>query len=445
VPNASQKCVLTMNRGSSTLKSALYETGSGEKPLLTIGVDQTNDSSGRLKIVDASGKSLLDAQVATSSTADDAGDPAGTILLDTVGATPSALPNDAASTALKTVPESNERTNAGASPQDAALAKMLAWLGEHGFLTGLAAVGHRLVQGGPDHKEPERITPEFLTEIAKMMPLDPDHLPAAIAGIRFVSEKFPELPQVACFDTAFHSTLPKVARMYALPRGMYDDGIARYGFHGLSYEYVMGELRRLDGAGANGRVIVAHLGSGASMVAVKEGKSVDTSMGFTPLEGLVMGTRSGDVDPGALLYLIRETKMSAKEVDRLLNKESGLLGISGTTSDVRVLLGEAGRDDRAAEALDSFCYRAKKYIGGYAAALGGLDVLVFTGGIGEHAAEVRRRICEGLDFLGIRLDDRANEANAEVISAADGWVKVRVVKTNEDLMIARHTATVLGW
>jgi acetate kinase len=412
-----------MNRGSSTLKSALYEMGSGEKLLLTIGVDQTSGSSGRLKIVDASGKSLLDSEVSTHSAAE----------------------HDAGSTALKTSPESKERTDAGAGAPDAALNTMLAWLGEYGFLSGLAAVGHRLVQGGPHHKKPERITPEFLTEIAKMMPLDPDHLPAAIAGIRFVSEKFPELPQVACFDTAFHSTLPKVARMYGLPRRMYDEGIARYGFHGLSYEYVIGELRRLDGAGANGRVIVAHLGSGASMVAVKEGKSVDTSMGFTPLEGLVMGTRSGDVDPGALLYLIREKKMSAKEVDKLLNKESGLLGISGKTSDVRVLLNEMGRDDRASEALDSFCYRAKKYIGGYAAVLGGLDLLVFTGGIGEHAAEVRRRICEGLEFLGIRLDERANEANAEVISAPDGRVKVRVVKTNEDLMIARHTATVLGW
>jgi acetate kinase len=446
VPNAPQKCVLTMNRGSSTLKSALYEMGSGEKLLLTIGVDQTSDSSGRLKIVDPAGTTLLDTQVATSSAvASDAVDPAGSNLIDTAGATPSAPPNDVASERLKTVPGPAGSTDGGASAPDAALEKMLAWLGERGFLEGLAAVGHRLVQGGPHHKEPERITPEFLTEIAKMMPLDPDHLPAAIAGIRFVSAKFPELPQVACFDTAFHSTLPKVARMYALPRRLYDEGIARYGFHGLSYEYVMGELRRLDGAGANGRVIVAHLGSGASMVAVKEGKSVDTSMGFTPLEGLVMGTRSGDVDPGALLYLIREKKMSAKEVDKLLNKESGLLGISGTTSDVRALLSEMGRDHRASEALDVFCYRAKKYIGGYAAVLGGLDLLVFTGGIGEHAPEVRRRICEGLDFLGIRLDERANEANAEVISAVDGRVKVRVVKTNEDLMIARHTATVLGW
>jgi acetate kinase len=432
------KRVLTMNRGSSTLKSALYEmtssrrerseraqrekhgphNGSGEKLLLTIGVEQTSDASGRLKISDPNGKTLLDVPV-----------------------------NDGGSNAASDQTSSNVARDAAAdhSGSDAAMEKMIAWLDEGGFLAGLAAIGHRLVQGGPNHKQPERITPQFLTEIERFVPLDPDHLPAAIQGIRFAGDRFPELPQVACFDTAFHSTLPKVARMYALPRRLYDEGIARYGFHGLSYEYVMGDLRRLEGERANGRVIIAHLGSGASMVAVKEGKSVDTSMGFTPLEGLVMGTRSGDVDPGALLYLIREKKMPPKEVDGLLNKESGLLGISGTTSDVRVLLGEMGRDHRASEALDSFCYRAKKYVGAYAAVLGGLDLLVFTGGIGEHAAEVRRRVCEGMEFLGIRLDERANASNAEVISVADGRVKVRVVKTNEDLMIARHTATVLGW
>jgi acetate kinase len=396
VTTASQKRVLTMNRGSSTLKSALYEAENGEKLLLAIGMDQGGGSGGRLKIADPGGTNLLDTGIAKAGS-------------------------------------------------DDALEAMLVWLGERGFLAGLAAVGHRLVQSGPRHKKPERITPKFLAEIQKLVPLDPDHLPAAIAGIRFFGQKFPEISQVACFDTAFHSTLPNVARRYALPRGLSDDGIVRYGFHGLSYEYVMGELHLLEGALADERVIIAHLGSGASMVAVKQGKSIDTSMGFTPLEGLVMGTRSGDVDPGVLLYLIREKKMSAKEVDALLNKESGLLGISGKTADVRVLQGEALRDAHAAEALDVFCYRAKKYIGAYAAALGGLDVLVFTGGIGEHAAQIRRRICEGLEFLGIQLDGPRNEANADVISPANGGVKVRVLKTNEDLMIARHTVSVLGW
>jgi acetate kinase len=406
-----------------------------------MAIDQSSGSPARLKITDPSGKTLLDSTVNDGSSDTAAGHVARNTAVDH-GNSDAALNRVRSNAAVDARPSDTALDHA---VRDAALEKMLAWLGERGFLAGLAAVGHRLVQGGPDHKQPERITPQFLTEMERLVPLDPDHLPAAIRGIRFVGERFPELPQVACFDTAFHSTLPKVARMYALPRRLYEDGIARYGFHGLSYEYVMGELRTLDGALANGRVIIAHLGSGASMVAVKEGKSIETSMGFTPLEGLVMGTRSGDVDAGVVLYLLREKKMSAKQVDALLNKKSGLLGISETTPDVRKLVDEMGRDARAAEALDVFCHRAKKYIGAYAAVLGGLDLLVFTGGIGEHAAEVRRRICQGLEFLGIRLDESRNLANADVMSTADGRVKVRVVKTNEDLMIARHAVAVLGW
>jgi acetate kinase len=233
--------------------------------------------------------------------------------------------------------------------------------------------------------------------------------------------------------------------MYALPRRLYDQGIFRYGFHGLSYEYVMSELQALEGKLAGGRVIIAHLGSGASMVAVKEGKSIDTSMGFTPLEGLVMATRCGDVDPGALLYLLENEKVSAKDLSTLLNKESGLLGVSGTTGGMRELVDKIDQDPWAEEAVDLFSYRAKKYIGAYAAALGGLDVLVFTGGIGEHAPAIRKRICDGLDFLDIRLDSTPNEANAPVISSAESRVKVRVIKTNEDLMIVRHVASLLGW
>jgi acetate kinase len=385
-----------MNRGSATLKSALYEAGNRDELLLSMTVDQAGVSGGRLKIGDPSGTTLLDSPV-------DCGD------------------------------------------SNAALEVMFAWLGEHGFLSRLAAAGHRLVQGGPRYKDPQRITPEFLSEIEQLVPLDPDHMPAAIRGIQFVAGKFPELPQVACFDTAFHCSLPKVARMYALPRRLYDQGIFRYGFHGLSYEYIMRELHALEGKLANGRVIIAHLGSGASMVAVKEGKSIDTSMGFTPLEGLVMATRSGDVDPGALLYLLEHKKMSAKEMNTLVNKESGLLGVSGTSGDMRVLLEKMREDARAGEALDLFCYRAKKYIGAYAAVLGGLDMLVFAGGIGEHAPVVRKRICDGLDFLGIRLDDPSNEANAALISLPESRVKVRVIKTNEDLMIVRHVLSALGW
>jgi acetate kinase len=331
------------------------------------------------------------------------------------------------------------------SDPDIALEVMFAWLGGHEFLSGLAAAGHRLVHGGSRYREPQRITPEFLTEIEQLIPLDPDHMPAAIRGIKFIAKKFPELPQVACFDTAFHTSLPKVARMYALPGNLYDQGILRYGFHGLSYEYVMGELRELEGKIARGRVIIAHLGNGASMVAVKDGESIDTSMGFTPLEGLVMGTRSGDVDPGLLLYLLEQKKMSAKEMSTMLNKESGLLGVSETSGDMRNLLDKMQQDSRAGEAVELFCYRAKKYIGAYAAVLGGLDVLVFAGGIGERAPVVRKGICDGLDFLGVRLDAPSNEANAALISSPASGVKVRVIKTNEDLMIVRHVLSKLGW
>jgi len=396
VTTAVQRRVLTMNRGSSTLKSALYDAANRNELLLSISIDQGTGSDSRLKIVDAKSTVLHESPV-------DSG-------------------------------ESND-----------ALEAMLAWLGEHGYLAGLAAIGHRLVHGGPRYKEPQRVTPEFISEIEKFAPIDPDHMPAAIREIQFMAGKFPNVPQVACFDTAFHRTLPQVARMYALPRRLYDQGIVRYGFHGLSYEYIMSELQVLEAKLANGRVIIAHLGSGASMAAVKDGKSVDTSMGFAPLEGLVMGTRSGDVDPGALLYLLQQEKISAKDLSKLLNKESGLLGVSTTSGDMRALLEKSAQDSRAADAVDLFCYRAKKYIGAYAAVLGGLDLLIFAGGIGEHAPAVRKRICEGLDFLGIRLDSAANDANAALISAGDSRVRVRVIETNEDLMIVRHVVSLLGW
>ena len=391
-----QRRILTMNRGSSTLKSALYESVGHPELLLSMTVDETGASGGLLKILGTSGDALFDSPV--------------------------------------------DRRDG-----NAALEVMFAWLSEHGFLSGLAAAGHRLVHGGSRYKDPQRITPEFLSEIERLVPLDPDHMPAAIRGIQFIVGKFPDLPQVACFDTAFHHSIPQVARMYALPRSLYDQGVLRYGFHGLSFEYIMRELHALEPELASGRVIIAHLGSGASMAAVKDGKSIDTSMGFTPLEGLVMGTRSGDVDPGLLLYLLEEKKMSAKELSTMLNKESGLLGISGMSGDMRALLGKMQQDTRAAEAVDLFCYRAKKYVGAYAAALGGLDALVFAGGIGERAPGIRRRICDGLDFLGIRLDAPRNEANAPLISSPASGVTVRVINTNEDLMIVRHVLSALGW
>src|SRR5271154_1058620 len=391
--------VLTMNRGSATLKSTLYEVGRDPgkraEALVSISVAYSYTTSARLKIIDANGATLLDSSVKGTDS-------------------------------------------------NAALQAMFAWLDKHEYLSGLQAAGHRLVHGGARYTEPQRITPKFLTALEKLVPLDPDHLPAAIKEIKFVAKKFQKLAQVACFDTAFHSSLPTVAKMYALPRRFYDEGFRRYGFHGLSFEYIVGELRKLDAKLAAGRVIVAHLGSGASMVALQDGKSMDTSMGFTPLEGLVMSTRSGDVDPGLLLYLLAEKKMSAKATAALLNKQSGLLGVSGSTGDMRALLEKAARDPHAAEAIDLFCYRAKKYVGAYAAALGGLDTLVFTGGIGERASAIRERICSGLDFLGIRLEAAPNAANAPVISSSDSRVNVRVIQTNEDLMIVQHVITVLG-
>ena len=386
--------ILTMNKGSATMKSALFEVGDHDKPLVSIAVDQSGASGGRLKITDQSGAALVDSPV-------DSGD------------------------------------------SNAALVAMFAWLDEHQYLSGLAAAGHRLVEGGPRYREPQRITPEVLSELEQLAPLDPDHMSAAIRGIRFIARKFPNLPQVACFDTAFHSSLPKVARMYALPRRFYEQGFFRYGFHGLSYEYILQELVKIAPELAAGRVIIAHLGSGASMVALRDGKSVDTSMGFTPLEGLVMGTRSGDVDPGVLLYLLAQEKMSPGELNTLLNKKSGLLGVSETTADMRNLLDKASQDDRAAEAVDLFCYRAKKYIGAYAAVLGGLDGLVFTGGIGERAPAIREKICDGLEFLGIRLDPALNANDASVISRTDSRVNVRVIETNEDRMVLRHVIAVL--
>lgn len=393
---AAQRRVLTMNRGSATLKSTLYDAGNGNELLLSMNVDIGSGSGSQLKIADSHGETLFDGPVDS--------------------------------------PESN-----------GALEAMVAWLNERGFLSGLAAVGHRLVHGGPRYQDPRRVTKEFMSEIEDLAPLDPDHTPAAIRGIQFIAGRFPDVPQVACFDTAFHRTLPPVARMYALPRRLYDRGIVRYGFHGLSYEYVMSELAVLEDKLANGRVIIAHLGSGASIAAVKNGKSVDTSMGFAPLEGLVMATRSGDVDPGVLLYLLEQERISAGNLSKLLNKESGLLGVSATSGDMRELLEKSAQDSRAGDAVDLFCYRAKKYIGAYAAVLGGLDLLIFAGGIGEHAPPIRRRICQGLDFLGIRLDASANDANAGLISAGDSRVRVRVIETNEDLMIVRHVVSLLGW
>jgi acetate kinase len=288
------------------------------------------------------------------------------------------------------------------------------------------------------HTAPEVVTRALLDELYRISPNDPDHLPREIELIETFRQRHPQLPQVACFDTAFHQTMPRVAKLLPIPRRFDAQGIQRYGFHGLSYAYLMEELARLgDPAASRGRVILAHLGNGASMAAVLDGKSVDTSMCFTPTAGLVMSTRSGDLDPGLAPYLSRTEKMTTKEFYEMVNHKSGLLGVSETSSDMRDLLEHEKKDVRAGEAVALFCYQAKKWIGAYAAALGGLDSFVFAGGIGENAPLVRARICEGLNHLGIELNEAQNMKNAAVISAAGSPVPVRVIRTDEELMIAR--------
>ena len=315
---------------------------------------------------------------------------------------------------------------------------MIDWLEKQIDFKSVKGVGHRVVHG-MKHTEPEIVTKKLLDELRRISPNDPDHLPREIELIETVRQRHPKLPQMACFDTAFHQTMPRVAKLLPIPRRFDAKGIQRYGFHGLSYAYLMEELARLgDPAATKGRVILAHLGNGASLAAVRDGKSIDTSMGFTPTAGLVMSTRSGDLDPGLAPYLARTEEMTTRQFYEMVNHKSGLLGVSETSSDMRDLLEQKqSRDLRAAEAVALFCYQAKKWIGAYAAALGGLDTLVFAGGIGENAPIVRERICEGLDFLGIELDRSRNAKTAAVISKNSSRVTVRVIRTDEELMIAR--------
>ena len=330
-----------------------------------------------------------------------------------------------------------------AADHRAAVGHLLDWLETQPAFATVTAVGHRVVHG-MKHATPERITPRLLRELRRLIPYDPDHLPREIGLIEAIRERFPRLPQVACFDTAFHRTMPAVAKRLAIPRHYAADGVERYGFHGLSYAYLLEELGRLDPRAARGRVIFAHLGNGASLAAVRGGRSVDTSMGFTPAAGLVMSTRAGDLDPGVFSYLARQEGMTPVQFEKMVNHESGLLGVSGISPDVRDLLARERKSRPAAEALALFCYQAKKWLGAYAAALGGLDTLVFAGGIGEHAPVIRERICGGLEFLGVRLDRRRNRRNAAVISTRSAGVTVRVMRTDEELMIARSVCRVVG-
>jgi acetate kinase len=336
---------------------------------------------------------------------------------------------------------SGQVERAGGDDLGAAMDALLARLARDIDLRTLAAVAHRIVHGGPDFPQHRRIDAQVLAELRRLQPFDPQHLPAEIALVEAISSRLPQVPQFACFDTAFHRDLPRIAQLLPIARRFAARGIRRYGFHGLSYAFLMEELERVAGpAAARGRVVLAHLGNGASLAAVHLGKSIDTTMAFTPAAGIPMSTRSGDLDPGLIGYLTQAEGMTLAEFHRLVNFESGLLGISETSADVRDLLRSEATDLRAAEALAMFCYEIRKRIGAFAAALGGLDTLVFSGGIGEHQPLLRARMCAGLEFLGIELDARANQDDAGVLSPAGARVTVRMLRTDEERMMAAYVA-----
>ena len=327
----------------------------------------------------------------------------------------------------------------------AATALLIDWLEAQRVFASVRGVGHRVVHGLA-RMQPAPITSDVIAELRRATPYAPEHLPREIALIEALGERHPRLPQVACFDTAFHGGMPRVATLLPIPRRFYEKGVRRYGFHGLSYAYLIDQLARVAGQqAAAGRVILAHLGNGSSMAAIKDGRSIDTSMGFTPAAGLVMSTRTGDLDPGVVSFLARTEGMGPAEFHQMANHESGLLGVSQLSSDMRDLLEREAVDVRAAEAVGLYCYQARKWAGAFAAALGGLDTLVFSAGIGERSAPIRARICEGLEFLGIDLHEARNQAHAAVISTDDSRVTVRVIRTDEELVIAQSVLRVLGF
>ena len=389
--------ILTINGGSSSIKFALFEAGDSLRQILEGGIE-------RIGLPEATFRVKGESQADNFSR-------------------------------LVTAPD-----------HTVAVGALMDWIEERSGRETLTAVGHRVVDGGPKYSKPERITAEMVAELHRLSPFDPDHMPEELLLTEAFHRRFPHLPQVACFDTAFHHDLPRVAQLLPIPRRYEAQGVRRYGFHGLSYAFLMEEIARLgDPAVTTGRVVLGHLGNGASLAAVRDGRSVDTSMSFTPTAGVPMSTRSGDLDPGLVWYLARTEKMSAKQFNEMVNFQSGLLGISETSSDMRDLLDRETQDVRAAEAVALFCYQVKKWIGAFAAALGGLDTLVFAGGIGENAPAVRARICDGLGFLGIELEENRNAANEGVISTAASRVAVRVIRTDEERMIAKTVCRVLGF
>ncbi|MDB5241385.1 MAG: acetate kinase [Spirosoma sp.] len=331
---------------------------------------------------------------------------------------------------------------AEASNYSAAVNFLVDWLEKQPFFVSVRVVGHRVVHG-MEHTDPERITPKLVEDLRRISAYDPDHLPAEIELIEAFQKRQPNLLQIACFDTVFHRTMPRVAQLLPIPRRFDAQGVRRYGFHGLSYAYLLDELTQIAPDAAQGRIILAHLGSGASLAAIQNGKSIDTSMGFTSTGGLPMGTRTGDLDPGVAWYLMQSEGLTPAQFNHLINHESGLLGVSETGSDMRDLLERQSGDSRAAEAIELFCYQIKKEIGAFSAILGGLETLVFSGGIGEKAPEIRTRVCRGLAFLGIELDSQRNKANAGVISTDESRVTVRVIPTDEERMIAQSVYRLL--
>ena len=387
--------ILTINGGSSSIKFALYQVGEPLKRRLYGKIDRIGQRGTNLTFNDPTGNQQGSHSIAASDHRS-----AANVLID--------------------------------------------WLVEQDGFASVAAVGHRVVHG-MKHIQPEIVTQDLLDELHRIRPYDPEHLPREIELIEAFRRRHPKLPQVACFDTAFHHTMPRVAKLLPIPRRFDAKGVQRYGFHGLSYAYLMEELARVAGARvAQGRVILAHLGNGASLAAVRGGKSIDTSMGFTPTAGLPMSTRSGDLDPGLAPYLERTEQITTKQFYEMINQESGLLGVSETSSDMRDLLARETDDVRAAEAVSLFCYQAKKWLGAFAAALGGLDTLVFSAGIGENCPSIRARICDGLGFLDIELHETRNAENAAVISTDASRATVRVIRTDEQLMIARSVCRILG-
>ncbi|MEJ2586524.1 MAG: acetate/propionate family kinase [Deltaproteobacteria bacterium] len=383
--------ILTINSGSSSIKFSLYEMGKEEIRLLKGKLDRIGVGDGSLEVEDDRGNRLITRE------------------LD--------LPD-----------------------HETALEALFDWLKDQDVGKDMDAVGHRLVHGGKDHMRPERVSSALIREVKQLIPLAPDHLPHEIRAMEAVFNHFPKRLQVACFDTAFHGRMPEAARRYALPERLTREGLEHYGFHGLSYEYILGELTREAGTDETpNKLIIAHLGNGASMAAVQAGRSMDTTMGLTPAGGLIMSTRTGDLDPGVILYLLQQNRMTPSEVNDLINHQGGLMALSGISGDMHDLIDRETTQEQAALAVKMFCYQARKFIGALAAVLGGLDTMVFTGGIGENAGRIRSRICEPLEFLGIHLDERLNRQHAAVISEENSPVTVRVMKTNEEIMIARHT------